>query len=301
MDDDDEAHAGVAELDLTAASRLIKPLLHDITGAAFALAPERAEELVECMGQIWELHFEHGRANFEALPKSQVVVASFAGLLSLWAVAAAALTLGEAGMIAQRAGESSLGVSPGSPAHLALSLKDAARCMIRDQESAWPAGLPVPRIDRLDADNEKLNNVFLGATGFVVLHEIAHILLEHLTVTPDMHAQERDADRWAFDWVMDKVSTDLEREFRMLSVTVAMTWIALVDEVRRSSSTHPHASERIQAIMMRSKVSDESAALEIATYVMKTFFDPSSTPEPAEHAFDAFADVVLKHRRGYTS
>jgi hypothetical protein len=69
--------------------------------------------------------------------------------------------------------------------------------LVRDPAFAWPANAPRPNPNAATGTLEaSINNVFLGASGWCVLHEVAHIRLKHQGAnSPDrMLQQEFEAD-----------------------------------------------------------------------------------------------------------
>ena len=166
---------------LTDAEKSIRGLCEDVARAPYELAPERKQELdSKIMGQPWELVFCPEVANFYAHPTKKNIEVAYAALLSLWAIAHAALLIGAEAMAATRAGLSTLDTHPGTPIAEACDLIDIARDLIRDPCAPWPPHLPRPdALAPQGSPGGHLNNVFLGATGWMVLHEIAHIHLNH--------------------------------------------------------------------------------------------------------------------------
>lgn len=155
-----------------------------VRAAPFKVAPERNNELRDDIfdGEPWPLDFDtslHPELNtFRALPNAKAIEVNYAALTSLWAVAKAAWLIAREGTAAKRAGVLALATGPGTAVFEARRLIDTARDLIGNAGARWPADLAPPVPDAA-AGTEDLyaNNVFLAATGWVVLHEIAHIAL----------------------------------------------------------------------------------------------------------------------------
>ena len=86
--------------------------------------------------------------------------------------------------------------------------------------------------------------------------------------------QETQADSFATHWVLDKASNGLQREFRILTITVSLSWILV--------------HERFQEAVANFGVSDRSVGLESAAYMLKALFEPTLTPPPHASASEAF-------------
>jgi hypothetical protein len=238
--------------------------------------------------------------NFTAFPGSRRIEVHFAALLSIWAVSHAALLVGAAAMSATRQGEATLDASPDADVLKARELIAAARALIRDKEAPWPAGLPVPQAAaKPGAFDWYANNLFLAATGWVLLHEIAHIRLGHGggAGRHDSLRQEREADDWATRWVLEGAPADLTKEFRVLSIAVGLVWLAVLDGVRRGSTTHPHAWERLAAVSPQLETHELSPGLESATHVMKVLFLQDDEAETFDTPNEAFFGTLISVSR----
>ena len=76
---------------------------------------------------------------------------------------------------------------------------------------AWATELPCPRSSPNDDDVQNANCRFISVASFLLLHEIAHIVLKHPTgkeyVSPeDRRKQELAADLWAMKFTMDRLA-----------------------------------------------------------------------------------------------
>ncbi|MCD1265366.1 hypothetical protein B5M44_25780 [Shinella sumterensis] len=285
---------------MTDAERLMRGFIPSLRESPFRIAPERVHELLAKMGgETWVLEIVDGPANFEAFPTTKEIEGTYAALLSLWAVAASVHVLSVLTQTAAEMNLSQIVISPGGPGSAAIELKDAALALIRNEELSWdhPHVEPDAAADPSSADG-LTNNLFLAAASFIVLHECGHLLLGHHAYTALMHQQEHEADAWAVSWILDKVPSDMHREFRTLAICVAFIWIGLVDEVRQATSTHPPAAQRFaDAFNSFENVPMESQALEISYYVLKAFFDPTTDLPQPDCAKNGFIDQLIDYSR----
>jgi hypothetical protein len=285
---------------MTDAKRLIGDFVPSLRESPFRIAPERVHELMEEMeGEAWPLDITDGPANFEAFPTTKEIKGTYAALLSLWAVAASVRVLMILMQTASEKGISQVVIVPGGPGSEAIELKNAALALIRSDTFHWGDAPVAPDPTAAPSTADGLtNNLFLAAASFVILHECGHIVLGHQAYTSLLHQQEREADAWAVSWILDRVPDERHREFRTLAICVAFIWIGLVDDVRRAQTTHPPAAQRFGDAFNRfGDVPEYSLALEISSYALKAFFDPTTALPQADHALDAFIKRLIEYSR----
>lgn len=290
----------------SASATLIKPLSDAVGAAPFRLAPERADDLKNEIfgGQAWEVFFSDDlieeKTNVAAYPSYKRIEVHFSALLSIWAVSRAALILASEAMRASRQGEHAIAGGPDTEVALARNLVDAAKALIRDKDAAWPDALPIPVENPTpDTLDWYVNNLFLATTGWILLHEIAHIHLGHgHCATPQASfAQEHEADEWATNWIMQDAPADLRKDFRILAVTTGLVWVAVLDDVRRGSMTHPHAWRRMQQLANSLSSDDLSPGLEMCSHVMKVLFLPDGEAKEFDCPEDAFFRTLIEVSR----
>lgn len=287
----------------TDAKRLIVGLTKAVAAAPYAIAPERAIDLEAKVfsGEPWGIVFGDGaKSSMKALVDSNEIWVPYSGLLSLWAVTRAVVLIGTEAMAATRRGQVVLDGGHGTPVADARRLLEASKLFIRDPRAKWPSDLPAPDPGAIEGSVDwHVNNVFLGACGWILLHEIAHI---HLSHAPDTSAdlrkkQEHEADEWATKWILDHAPQNLQREFRLLAIAAGFTWIGLNDGVMRVDTTHPHAWERFSHCTNAFKTDALSPGLELAAYALKACFFPSDPIPPAETPEDAFFETLFRASR----
>ena len=281
------------------AERLMAPFIPAISATVFAVAPERAQELVDDVFDKvpWTILFaaKDDKDTFIAHPTQKLIEARFSGLLSLWAVANAALLFANEMMIAVRQGKDTIDANPQSPAGEAQAYIAVARDLIRAPVVAWPASLSEPDINaELGSHSWYVNQLFLAATAWILLHEVAHVHLAHEAMTTaDLRIkQENEADEWATQWILEKAPEDLRRDFRSVACAVGLIWVGLSDEIHRGLTTHPHASQRLTACSRFFPSSVTSPAMEMALHILKAVFDPHTSAIVSEHPAEAFDQIL---------
>src|SRR5207247_3773059 len=98
---------------------------------------------------------------------------------------------------------------------------------LRQVDNPWPGHLMPPKIDSSEEVIQEINNVFFGAVAWILLHEAGHVHLGNEEESGRSHQQEDEEDKFAAEWVFEKVPTEREREFRILGVGVALAWLML--------------------------------------------------------------------------
>jgi hypothetical protein len=234
---------------MTDAERLTKDFIPVVNASPFRIAPERRLELLHEIfnGTPWNLCFRFSPTNFWVDPQTKDITVSFSSLLSIWATAHAALIICDEAAVAMRANITRLDTSPGSNMRQAIDLIEVAKALIRDPSVVWPTCLPFPNPNSVHQTvYDAINNLFLGAVGWIILHEVAHVILNHQVETSaDLRRRhEHEADSWATEWIFKAVPDEKTRAFRIYATATALSWIGFVDDISRVSSTHPHASER---------------------------------------------------------
>lgn len=286
---------------MTDAERLIAAFYELVAEAPTRIAPERDQELLDLFGgQKGDVFFTEGDANFLANLKTGAIEVRFAALMSVWATAHACLDLAEEVRTARIGGKTRLVLDNHPVARRAYDLLDAAKALIRNHTFYWPQVLPIPNLNAVTGTpTASINFVFLGATAWAILHEVAHLKLDHqMTSNTDQEKREEfEADDWAAAWVLEKTPTAPEQEFRTFCIAVALVWLQLVEEVRGRDHIHPPAVERLTRCSARFPYNNDSHALAMAADVLKLVFDPKSEIS-ADDTAEAFATVAIRIVRG---
>jgi hypothetical protein len=142
---------------------------------------------------------------------------------------------------------------------------------LHGSQTAWPEILPRPQLQPVDDQNKLTNEVFYGAIGFAVLHEIGHIARNHSgdNLPRDIHYRhEFEADEWAYDWIMDQwrsLSND-EKVYRK-RVTLIATLYAVIGAPQLyqkrvvATSKHPNTIDRLERFL--TKHANEDCGLDV--------------------------------------
>lgn len=185
--------------------------------------------------------------------------------------------------------------------NLSAYLDYAGRLIQADE--LWPEQLCGPIADAaLDSVEGRVNNLFFGALSWTFLHEIAHVHHGDSRLIPAAMkvGQEYRADAFATMWVLDEAGHGLEREFRVLMVSVALAWLFLHEQAKGQGYDHPAAILRFREAIVRFEVGERSAALENAAYMLKALFDPETEMPTGLLAREAFEWVCCRLEAKFT-
>lgn len=261
------------------------------------IAPECQEKLAsDIFGpEKWTISWSNEPANFFAIPQDKAIYLSAAGQASLWCLAYTAFHVMDVASRTQRA------TSYDAHGHLdigqyysALHLGEyvAFSRSLFHADRPWPKNLEMPSEGPAQSSNEwRINNIYLGALSWIMLHEIAHVHHQDQKFVPDSLRikQEYLADGFATDWILSSAGQGLEREFRILMIAVALTWSFLSESELGQGNTHPATILRFREVAERFKAGERSVGLENATYLLKAVLDPATVPpahETPEQAFE---------------
>ncbi|MDA3821683.1 MAG: phage exclusion protein Lit family protein [Bacteroidales bacterium] len=141
----------------------------------------------------------------------------------------------------------------------------------------WPSGFPAPvRNPEYCSDTHVANELFLCSLGWMVHHEMGHIILQHAPLATALSEQEeKDADRHATDWLLSGLEENVPM-MKKRAVGIAVGVLCLQSlEVNTNSclrNTHPNAHDRIFDCLSEYKVGNEEVVEAFAIVVMQYLF-----------------------------
>lgn len=288
---DINAGQGMANASVSS-SRSTKDMTHGLFNLArrapFAIAPERAGELKTLVmnSEDWTLNSSETEANFWVIVPDKAIYLSYAGLASLWCLSRVAFTITDIASRISRDPEAK-GIDQvdlgqvWAERHLDEYITYARRLVASDE--SWPQVLQVPDATAAsDSGEGRLNNLFLGALSWIMLHEIGHAHRQHTKfVGADQRIrQEYEADAFATNWILEKAGNGIDREYRVLALIVALAWLFLHEQVKGRGTDHPAAILRFREAVAAFKLGERSPATESGTYLLKALFDPASEDMP---------------------
>ncbi len=260
-------------------------------------------------------------SEFAATVEPAQVRATWNGIASLWAFGQGVSRIARAMFEAQR------GADPdGPPPELPIEgeLLTGLRCLELSTRLAkhrfdhWVDWAPKPDSSAEAMPDAEGNQLFLGALGWIMRHELAHHVLKHhegRSIFPaDNKTQEFEADGLATCWLKGDRTTDAGRSFgvrpsqgeieleqRALVTFVGLAWVAQFElGPHGESATHPDAASRLNAVANRLDLSPDSFAAEVLSYLVKVLIAPeehwpADTEQP--YAGEAATDALIRLNR----
>jgi hypothetical protein len=228
-----------------------------IAGAPFNVAPEKADRCAQ--------NRDDHKINFLIADESQFgirvrlseesqipeIVLPIASLEYLWAFSHYCWVLTQEYASAQRTGASKFDCVGNQRLRDSTHILQWAKSnLLQSGTEQWPESGPRPRQDSHSCDDSRVaTELFLCAIAWILHHEIAHVVLQHpLINTAFSEHEEREADRFATEWLLDGLPQDDPRlKKRALGLAVAVLCLQSL-EVDTSSclrNTHPAAHDRI--------------------------------------------------------
>lgn len=155
----------------------------------------------------------------------------------------------------------------------------------------WSDKLPLPDVaPPSESENESVTTIFLGALGWILRHELAHIALKHqeTDTTDRMNEDEFAADGQASRWLRGDRKKDkgralgvrpskeeVELEGLALRMGIGLMWVALFEEHHGGRSTdHPEIATRFDRCARVFDLAEDSGAAEILSDTVKAWLDP---------------------------
>jgi len=259
-------------------------LLEDqIAGAPFNVAPEKASRCaqhrddykIEC-----ELVDEPGfgiRVRRNKNGEGHEIVLPIAALEYLWAFSHYCWVLTQEYASAQRTGVTQFDCVGNKRLSESIAILEWAKNNLNGAGTEqWPATGPRPKQDVHSVDDARVaTELFLCALGWITHHEFGHVVLKHpLGIGTFSIPKEREADRYATEWLLDGLKRhDPRLKKRALGLTIAVLCLQSL-EVASSclSNTHPGAHERIYENTARYQCGDDEVVEGTCAVVLQYLF-----------------------------
>lgn len=237
-------------------------LLKPFAGSPYSIAPERKHQLLEIQKGIGiSIRLDCTRSEFFVCVSRLLrrIDFGFPALERLWAYAYCYSVLFD---LIQKSEMGTL-IDLTKDAHLnkaRLLLVWANDAETKQIHTPWPKDLPSPVV-KSNEDPHVLfaHQMFLAMSGFILLHEMAHLILSHETsmdLSPEQSIrQEYEADCWAANWIMSKWQEFSRDELvfikRSLGIAFALATLGGIEIYadKPHKPTHPSSPERLLAFL----------------------------------------------------
>ena len=281
------------------------PIIHlqsQIAGAAFNVAPEKACACKQYRDQykinlvlVDETRF---RVRVRPCVQSQTIeiVLPIASLEYLWAFSHYCWVLTQEYASAQQSG--ALGFDCLGNNRLRNSnniLQWAQNNLVDTGIDSWPSEGPRPTLDSDNGSDEHVaTELFLCAIGWMLHHEIAHVVLKHpLIGTAFMQQEERDADQYATNWLLEGQHPDAPGlKKRVHGITVALLCLQSleVNDHLCLRNTHPAAYDRISSNFNNIQASNHEIVAAFSSVILQYLFHDTGIAANLEG--DSFTEIL---------
>jgi hypothetical protein len=141
----------------------------------------------------------------------------------------------------------------------------------------WPSGLPKPEKEPVgESDIDVANELFLCALGWMVHHEIGHIVLGHPPLETSLSEQEeKDADIHATNWLLSELeSSSPMLKKRAIGISVAVLCLQSLEVGTKSClrNTHPNAHDRVDYCLSKYTVGNEEVIEAFCAVILQYLF-----------------------------
>jgi hypothetical protein len=278
--------------------------------AAFAVAPEKAEDLFARVKHIklnfvYEPYDHAGNFEFSASPRSRVINIHQGALELLWAASFAFPVLFQICRDLQQKGRDRMNANDFPELQQAFRLYGwALDKSCKGVCKPWPREFPNPQNG--DLQTRLATELFLVAVGWILLHESAHILLNHADGPADLlKREEREADAFATGWLLEGIKDTKMLQKRSLGIAIANLSLMALDlrAKRLELPEHPRSIERLNA-NLRNYLSDTDAELArgLAIAVLQAHFSIFGVKHTIDHdsalgvLFDGLCVDLTRHQ-----
>jgi Peptidase U49 len=244
----------------------ICPLVRQFLGSAFSLAPENEANLIQIRDvlnlTIVPIINETG-FTLEVVPEESKIFVGIRTIERIWAFSYCYAHMLLQAQAKEQHSPLATGIIVSRPTEVVDLLFWAHKSATNDS-LPWPHRSPKPESPTTDGTIKLANECFIGASGWMLFHELGHVLQKHsayrLIETEANklfnHGLEFGADKFAFDYILTdwkKYSDDtLVFVKRALLIGVALTILAADAAFAGGtleSHTHPSPLDRVEAFL----------------------------------------------------
>jgi len=250
----------------------IWPVLHKAPYTLETIAPERRSELAPLLGGLTIRLRQSDEVRAYATTHREIVLTR--GLADcLWCAAYAyyVFRLEIERQIRERGNWSVIAADQGEPIDSAFRLLGASLVSAAGggpvEWGTLPQPVPPTEPQKDSALETKVGEMTLGALGFILHHELAHVRLGHVAADAGSASwtldQEREADTAAIDWILGMAFENeravAKRAWAVVIPTTFLTALHLVAcrdgaSVAGEQQTHPHPYDRLDKVIQHDAV-----------------------------------------------
>lgn len=291
----------------------VEPLLPKIVEAYRSALPERPELVERLQTQLASVDVDDRAGSFAAIPTFGVITASWWALETIWCCAYSIAALGPLFDKALAEGHREFDPLSTPYAFIAEGLLGwAARTAENGERIAWlhaNIGWPYHLDDPTHLPDGPLiaqaEQVFLGAVGWILLHELAHIDLGHGRDDRPTLELEREADATATRWLFEQAPFgDATARGEGLVCAVLYMWIREFQS-EHDDPDHPPVGDRLESCMAQADLHRNAWPKCLMSTVADMFFQRRSVKTPGvmkqtfatcDEALAALTAAVRSHK-----
>lgn len=228
----------------------IKQFFTDISAVATRVAPENENNLIAlCTKHGFFLSFVNEPGfTFRVNTNTKEIKLPYGGLEYLWLFSLRAWLIYQGCSEAQQQSKIKLDLNEINGFPLVEQMtKDAKNRLHGAKFVSLDEACIIPNITQ--SDSKVATELFLCALGWIIFHEIGHIVLGHssLEIGSLSVREEQDADKYSTDWIMGNSSVISESKKRVIGISIALLTIQSLELDGKScfKNSHPDAAHRI--------------------------------------------------------
>jgi hypothetical protein len=297
----------------------VVPLLKTIASSVGQIVPERKAEVEDIISSGIRIEIDSSIEDFHIVSDvaRKRVIFGLAALERIWAYTYFYLAILEVEQKHGKGVEIDLTSIPEIAPARALGIW-AQDCEKNKSQTPWPDGLPRPDSDDGSDDHlRKITPYFFHAVCFMLLHEIAHITMEHY---PNKYEDKRAsydiefaADEWAAKFMLEKWEDAGrgEKDFigRCTGIALGIAILVGVELYHNAAKdNHPSVAERL--LQFFTKFSQESSGsvakktdfpMYLATIIIQGQFLNAKVPFDYLKPYADFTDYLIEAHRALES
>jgi len=245
-----------------------------ISGAAFSIAPERAEALKNdpSLTKFSLVVTDDRGFTFRVDTSTHEAFLPIPAMEYVWCCGYLCWQLYQAFIEAQEQERASVNTGEAVALSAAMGLFNWSKVnMYSPTYAGWPEGpCPLAQPEHGTAVHVA-NELFLASLAWLIHHEIAHVRLGHGRAIKGLTAkQEEECDRQATEWILNACPPD-QLQKRQLGMVVALFSMQFLDEPDGAEShvgSHPPSVDRIDYCLTTAAVEDDSLVAAFAATML---------------------------------
>lgn len=273
----------------------------NVAASPFRIAPERSEELKSLLNahNLQIVFVDEAKFGIRVNLETHEVILPVAAMEYVWAQSLRFWIVTQEYRTAQVSGAATFDLHGNERLANASGLVGwSMDNMNATGKEQWPSCLPQPTSKPQSDDGKVANELFLGAMGWIILHEVGHVARGHAEVSGAYsQQQEREADLFATEWVLDKIDPE-DPAFTKRAFCIATALLCLqgfeTTAAPRWKGSHPPAHERIDyCLNSYGGPMPEKLVAFLVVCLQVLFAKTNVSPDAGDDSFSSILDGLL--------